>query len=241
MTVLEVANLAFGYGADQLFQGVTFSLQAGERAALVAPNGAGKTTLLRLCARELVPDAGSVVVRRGVRVAYARQSHELAPEGTVLDAFLGAFAELLALRHELTEAQHAAASGTDAALARLASVTDRYHLAGGDELERKVTMIAQHLGFSGADLERPMASLSGGERGRLHLGTALAQEPDLLLLDEPTNHLDLDTIGWLEGHLVALSSALLVVSHDRAFLDNVCPITMELGRRSFRSYPLHYS
>ncbi len=241
MTVLEVANLAFGYGANQLFQGVTFSLQAGERAALVAPNGAGKSTLLRLCARELAPDAGTVVVRREVRVAYARQSHELLPEGTVLDAFLGAFSEVLAVRRELDDAQHAAASGTDAALARLSSVMDRYHLAGGDELERRVTMIAQHLGFSGSDLERPMASLSGGERGRLHLGTALAQEPDLLMLDEPTNHLDLDTIAWLEGHLLALSSAMLVVSHDRAFLDNVCPITMELGRRSFRVYPLRYS
>src|SRR5580704_10304389 len=113
MTILEVGNLAFGYGADQLFQGVTFNLQAGERAALVAPNGAGKSTLLRLCARELSPDAGTVVVRRGVRVAYGRQSHELGAEGTVLDAFLGAFSEVLALRHALTDAQHAAASGTD--------------------------------------------------------------------------------------------------------------------------------
>src|SRR5262249_60067603 len=141
----------------------------------------------------------------------------------------------------LTLAQEAAASGTDAALAKLAGLMDRYHLAGGDELERRVTMIAQHLGFSEADLGRPMASLSGGERGRLHLGTALAQEPDLLMLDEPTNHLDLDTIAWLEGHLRVLSSAMLVVSHDRAFLDNVCPITLELGRRRFRAYPLKYS
>jgi ATP-binding cassette subfamily F protein 3 len=241
MTVLEVSNLVFGYGANQLFQGVTFSLQLGERAALVAPNGAGKSTLLRLVARELTPDAGSVVVRRDVRVAYARQSHELHPEGTVLDAFLSAFSDALALRRALGEAQHAAASGTEAALAHLASVMERYHLAGGDELERRVTMIAQHLGFSDADMDRPLASLSGGERGRLHLGAALAQEPDLLLLDEPTNHLDLDTIAWLEGHLVAQRCAMIVVSHDRAFLDNTCPITMELGRRSFRAYPLRWS
>src|SRR5579871_848839 len=109
MTILEVANVAFGYGADQLFQGVTFSLQAGERAALVAPNGAGKSTLLRLVTRELAPDAGTVVVRREVRVAYARQSHEHLAEGTVLEAFLSAFAEVLVLRHALSEAQHAAA------------------------------------------------------------------------------------------------------------------------------------
>src|SRR3954447_5602616 len=106
MTVLEVANLAFGYGADQLFQGVPLSLALGERAALVAPNGAGKSTLLRLVAREITPDAGTVVVRRDVRVAYGRQSHELPPAGTVLDAFLSAFSEVLDLRHALTEAQH---------------------------------------------------------------------------------------------------------------------------------------
>ncbi|APR81825.1 ATPase components of ABC transporters with duplicated ATPase [Minicystis rosea] len=241
MTVLEVANLSFGYGANQLFQGITFSLEAGQRASLVAPNGAGKSTLLRLIGRELTPDAGNVVVRRGARVAYARQSHELPPEGTVLDAFLSAFAEILALRHTLGEAQHAAASGTDAALAHLATVMDQYHLKGGDELERRVTIIAEHLGFGPADMERPLASLSGGERGRLHLGVALAQDPDLLLLDEPTNHLDLDTIAWLEGHLSGLRSAMLIVSHDRAFLDNTSNITMELGRRSFRSYPLKYS
>ena len=241
MTVLEVANLAFGYGANQLFQGVTFSLELGDRAALVAPNGAGKSTLLRLVGRELPPDAGTVVVRRGVRVAYARQSHEMLPEGTVLDAFLSAFSEVLALRHALTEAQHAAASGTDAALARLSAVTDQYHLKGGDELERRVTMIAQHLGFTDEGLARPMESLSGGERGRLHLGVALAQDPDLLMLDEPTNHLDLDTITWLENHLVGLRSAMLIVSHDRAFLDNITTSTMELGRKSYRVYPLKYS
>ena len=241
MTVLQVADLGFGYGADRLFQGVTFSLALGERAALVAPNGAGKSTLLRLVARELAPDAGSVVVRREVRVAYYRQSHELDRKGTVLDAFLSGFHEVLAARHALTEAQHAAASGTDAALDHLARATDRYHLTGGDELERKVEIIAQRLGFRGADMERPVASLSGGEQGRLHLGVVLAQEPDLLLLDEPTNHLDLDTIDWLAAHVAGLRSAVLCVSHDRAFLDAVCPITMELGRRSFRVYPLRYS
>ena len=241
MAILEVANLAFGYGANQLFQGVTFSIELGDRVALVAPNGAGKSTLLRLLGREMPPDAGTVVLRRGARIAYARQSHELPPEGTVLDAFLAGFAEILAVRHALTEAQQAAASGTDQALARLATLMDQYHLKGGDELERRVTMIAAHLGFAGPDLDRPLASLSGGERGRLHLGVALAQDPDLLLLDEPTNHLDLDTIDWLEKHLVGLRSAILIVSHDRAFLDNTSSHTMELGRKSFRVYPLKYS
>ena len=241
MTVLQVSGLGFGYGANQLFQGVTFSLAAGERAALVAPNGAGKSTLLRLIARELVPDAGQVVIKRGTRVAYVRQSHELPKVGTVLEAFLSGFDELLTLRQELDEASHAAASGTKQALDRLANVTDRYHLAGGDELERRIEMLAAHLGFSHEDMGRALGSLSGGERGRLHLGIALANTPDLILLDEPTNHLDIETIAWLERHLAGLPSAMLVVSHDRAFIDALCPITMELGRRSFRVYPLSYT
>ena len=241
MTVLQVADLGFGYGAHQLFQGVTFSIEPGERAALVAPNGAGKSTLLRLVARELAPDTGTVAIRKGARFAYFRQSHELQAKGSVLEAFLSGFAEVLELRHALTEAQHAAASGSEADLARLADRTDRYHVVGGDDLERRVEVIAGHLGFTPADMERPVQSLSGGERGRLQLGVVLALEPELLLLDEPTNHLDIETISWLEQHLAGLDSAMLVVSHDRAFLDAVCPHTMELGQRSFRTYPLPYS
>lgn len=241
MTVLQVSDLGFGYGANQLFSNVTFSLAMGERAALLAPNGAGKSTLLRLIARELTPDTGMIVTRKDMRIAYFRQSHELPPAGNVMDAFLSGFADILKLRHELVEAQHEAASGTDEALARLSRISDRYHIEGGDALERRVEMIAQHLGFGSADMERALSSLSGGERGRLHLGVVLAQAPDLLLLDEPTNHLDLDTIDWLSQYLKNIPSAALVVSHDRAFLDAVCPVTMELGRKGFYVYPLSYS
>ena len=163
MTVLQVADLGFGYGADRLFQGVTFSLALGERAALVAPNGAGKSALLRLVARELAPDAGTVVIKKEITVAYYRQSHELAATGTVREAFLSGFGEILALRQALDEAQHGAASGDEAALERLVRATDRYHVAGGDDLERRVDAIAEHLGFAGAAMDRPVASLSGGE------------------------------------------------------------------------------
>ena len=241
MTLLQVADLGFGYGADRLFTGVTFSVDAGDRVALVAPNGAGKSTLLRLVAGELTPDKGATVVPKGTRVGYYRQSHELRPEGDVMDAFLSGFREVMDLRHALSRAQHEAASGEPAALDRLAQASDAYHQAEGDELERKIEMLAGKLGFSHADMGRDVTSLSGGERGRLHLGVVLAQEPELLLLDEPTNHLDLDTISWLEQHLGGFRGGLVIVSHDRAFLDNVTTQTMELGRTSFRVYPLGYS
>jgi ATP-binding cassette, subfamily F, member 3 len=241
MTVLQVADLRFGYAGDILFENVTFTLAIGERAALVAPNGAGKSTLLRLIAHELEPDQGTAVIKKEIKVGYYRQSHEVSAEGDVLGAFLSAFGDVVKLREELHHAQHAAASGEAAALDELSRVTDQYHLARGDELEREVSILAHKLGFAEKDLERPVASLSGGERGRLTLGIVLATQPDLLMLDEPTNHLDLDTIAWLESWLVGYRGAVLVVSHDRAFLDNTCPRTIELGSRGVRVYPLKYS
>ncbi len=241
MTVLQVADLGFGYAGDTLFENVTFTLSLGERAGLVAPNGAGKSTLLRIIAKEIDPDRGSSVLKKESTLGYYRQSHELKADGDVLGAFLSGFADVVALREELTRAQHDAASGEARALAHLSDMMDRYHLARGDALEREVTILAGKLGFADQDLARPIASLSGGERGRLQLGVVLASAPDLLMLDEPTNHLDLDTIGWLESFLVGFRGALLVVSHDRAFLDNVCPKTLELGSRGVRAYPLRYS
>jgi ATP-binding cassette subfamily F protein 3 len=241
MTVIQVSDISFGYSADKLFQGVTFSLALGERAALVAPNGAGKTTLLRIVAGELSADSGAVTPRRDTRIGFYRQSHELSLDGSVLDALLSGFQDVVILRHELAEARRKAASGAQADLDGLSRVEDRYHLVQGDELERRVEVIAQRLGFGSEQLDRPVASLSGGERGRLHLGLVLAQSPDLLLLDEPTNHLDIDTIDWLEKFLLTYSGAVLLVSHDRAFLDNTCPRTLELGHRSFRVFAFPYS
>jgi ATP-binding cassette subfamily F protein 3 len=241
MTLLQVGGLRFGYGGDVLFEDLTFSLAAGDRLALVAPNGSGKTTLLRLLSRDLEPDAGSVVLRRDATLGYYRQSHEISADGDVLGAFLSGFHEVVELRRALGVAQQAAASGSREALDELARVTERYQLAHGDALEHKVAALASHLGFSPRELARPVASLSGGERGRLRLGIVLAQQPDVLLFDEPTNHLDLDTIAWLEGWLAEYRGAALIVSHDRAFLDNTCRTTMELGKRTSRVYAMGYS
>jgi ATP-binding cassette subfamily F protein 3 len=239
--VLQVADLAFGYGGDSLFENVTFRLSMGERVALVAPNGSGKTTLLRIVAGEIEADRGSVTVRREAALGYYRQSHEIATEGDVLGAFLSGFGAIVTLRDELRRAQEDAATGTREALDHLARVTERYHIAHGDALEHRVAALAHNLGFSDGDLARPVASLSGGERGRLRLGLVLAQKPDLLLLDEPTNHLDLDTIEWLEQWLANFTGAAIVVSHDRAFLEGTCTSVTELGRRTFRAYPMRYS
>jgi ATP-binding cassette subfamily F protein 3 len=241
VSLLEVSNLAFGYAGDLLFDGVTFRLNAGERAGLVAPNGAGKSTLLRLIAGEATPDKGAVTLEKGKTLGFYRQSHEFSRKGNVMDVLLSGFGEVVALRHELAAAEHAAASGDQADLDRLSAVMDKHHVLGADALEHRVAAIASRLGFPGDSLAREVASLSGGEHGRLALGAVLATEPDVLLLDEPTNHLDLETIDWLSELLCRHRGAVLVVSHDRAFLDAVCPITLELGKTKFRQYPLPFT
>jgi len=241
VALLDVANLAFGFASAPLVRDVTFRLEVGDRVALVAPNGSGKTTLLRLIAGELTPDSGVVVRAKGTRLGFYRQSEEIGSAQTVRETLRQGFAPLVSLEAEVRAAEEAAASGAPEAIARLTEATERYLHAGADQLDRRLETIATRLGFAAADLERPTRSLSGGERGRLALGAVLAGEPELLLLDEPTNHLDLDTIRWLEGFLATWRGAVLVVSHDRAFLDAVCPVTLELGRRALRRYEAPFS
>jgi ATP-binding cassette subfamily F protein 3 len=241
MTIVQVDHVTFGYGVDLLFEDVCFTLAAGERLALVAPNGQGKSSLLRILAGELEPDEGRVLMPRAVRVGYLHQSHEPDPSSTVVEVLMKPFGAARAARHALTEAEHGAAQGRPEDLDRLAHAQDHYQRIGADAVEREVSTIATRVGFSDADLGRAVASLSGGERGRLQLAAVLAAKPDLLLLDEPTNHLDIESTEWLEAFLRGFPGAVVVVSHDRAFLDATCPRTAELGLFRFRLYEAPYS
>ncbi len=241
MTIVQVDHVTFGYGADLLFEDVSFTLALGERLALVAPNGQGKTSLLRILAGELNPDEGRVLMPRAVRVGYLHQSHEPDASSTVMEVLMKPFGEARAARAALTDAEHGAASGSDADLDRLARAQEHYQRTGADAVEREVSTLASRVGFSEADLARGVASLSGGERGRLQLAAVLASKPDLLLLDEPTNHLDIESTEWLEAFLRGFPGAVVVISHDRAFLDATCPRTAELGLFRFRLYEARYS
>jgi ATP-binding cassette subfamily F protein 3 len=241
MTVLLVDHLSFSYDVDLVFEDVSFSLLLGEKLALVAPNGQGKSTLLKLITGQLVPDQGRVQIPKDVRVGYLHQSHEPDPSGTVMEALLASFREARAASEQLREAEEAAADGTDEALDRLARAQEEYARTGADAIERELRTIANRVGFAEQDLSRSVRSLSGGERGRLQLAVVLASKPELLLLDEPTNHLDLESVEWLEGFIRAYKGAVIVVSHDRAFLDATCPRTAELGMFAFRDYPLKYT
>jgi ATP-binding cassette subfamily F protein 3 len=239
VAVLQLESVAFAFGGRELFRGLDLAVQPGERVGLVGPNGVGKTTLLRLAAREIEPDEGRVTLGRATRVSLLRQDQLTDHDGTVRDALLEPFERLLVLRRRIAALER----GLGAEPGDAAGLTDEYarlraeYEAGlGDGVERRVSALASDLDLGVAALDRPVRTLSGGERRRLALAQTLAAEPDLLLLDEPTNHLDVDTLERLEQLVAAFAGTVLVVSHDRVFLDRVCPVTVELSPQGAARY-----
>jgi ATP-binding cassette subfamily F protein 3 len=243
-TILTVQGLSKRYATEEVFTDVSFSVDAGERVALVGVNGAGKSTILRIIAGLEHADAGSVILARGLRVTYLPQEAAFESNATIRAEALTAFAPLLALRdhlHHLTE-RMAGASGAELAaiMAEYERETHRFEASGGYEIETRLAQVLTGLGFAPDELETPVHHLSGGQKTRVALAKALLAEPDLLLLDEPTNHLDLAALEWLEGWLRAWRGAVLVVSHDRYFLDKTTARTLDLAFGRLEDYPAPY-
>src|SRR6185436_9165330 len=196
---------------------------------------------LRLLAGDLQPDGGDVrVLGKSTTVAYLRQSQELGGGGTILEAILEPFAHLQQMHDELTRIEGHLHTATPAELERYGELQERYTREGGYELESRVKRLTHDVGFSDEDLERQVATLSGGERGRLELAKVLVRQPDLLLMDEPTNHLDLAAIERLEGYLSEYPGAFVLVSHDRTFIRQTCREIVELEGGKFVKYPFGY-
>jgi ATP-binding cassette subfamily F protein 3 len=236
--LVQLADAHFGYPGTDLFTGLTWQINAGDRIGLVGPNGSGKSTLLRLVDGRLAPDRGTVARARGSSIAYLKQSQEFAGEGKIFDALLKPFEKLLALHAELVALEKSLTD--EKSLERYGELQERYTREGGYSLESRVKALAQDLGFTAADLERSVETLSGGERGRLELAKVLLEEPDLLLLDEPTNHLDVGATEHLEARLREWPKAFVLVSHDRYFLRAVCRDIVELEAGKVVVYPGGY-
>lgn len=250
MIVLQAQNLTKSYGVDLIFQGVSFIVEAGDKIALVGPNGAGKSTLLKCLVGEESLDEGLVTLGRGVSCGYLSQTVSL--EDLELPAFqlvMEAFQDLVALRQELAEteklmsdpANYENEQKLNRIMETYAALTARYEMEGGYTFEARVREVLTGLGFAKEDWERPVKTFSGGQKTRLALARLLAREPDLLLLDEPTNYLDLETMEWLETYLKQYRGAVLVVSHDRYFLDAVVEQVLELEQGRLNSYQGNYS
>jgi len=237
MAVLIAANLRKEIAGAPLFDGVSFKVERRDRLALAGPNGAGKTTLLRALAGEIALEGGELAWEKGTRIALHDQRPPAGSHRPLRDYVLGGTADLAAVEEELRALEQAMAGGDHEArtLSRYASAQARLEHAGGYDWRERATSVVRGLGFSDADLERPLDSFSGGELTRASLSRALASQPDLLLLDEPTNHLDIDSIEWLEELLRTIDAAVILVAHDRWFLEAVTTAVLQLesGRSVF--------
>jgi ATP-binding cassette subfamily F protein 3 len=243
MSILTASSLAKSYGPQDVFEGVSLEIPEGAKIALVGPNGSGKTTLLHLLAGLEQPTAGTVHRAKGLGIAYLPQQADFQGAGTLWDMMLAVFADLRAQAAELRSLEAAMADPAiqEEALERYGRAQEAFELAGGYTYELRIRQVLTGLGFAEDDLQRPVTQLSGGQKTRALLARLLLEEPDLLLLDEPTNHLDLAGVEWLEGYLTAWAGAVVVVAHDRAFLDAVVDRVWDLAWGTLAQYRGNYS
>jgi ATP-binding cassette subfamily F protein 3 len=246
MSVLTFHNLGQSFGAIDIFAGLAGSIPRGARIGLVGPNGIGKTTLLRILAGVLPPTEGGVYVAKGTQIGYLQQEAVRAfadHENTVYGEMLTAFAALRAQEDRLRqmEAQMATEDVSEDLLARYGALQEAFELAGGYDYPVRIQQVLTGLGFAPAQHHMPLAHCSGGQKTRALLARLLLEHPALLVLDEPTNHLDVTAVEWLENTLRAWDGALLIVSHDRYFLDKVTNVIWEMSRNGLETYRGNYS
>ena len=246
--MISVDNVSVSYGGWTLFDGISFLVNPKDRIGLVGKNGAGKTTLLRMIIGEQQPTEGAITRNGDCTVGYLPQQMKVADTTTLLDETATAFAEVLALEAEIEQLTADIALREDyeseeyaVLLQRLNEANDHYHILGGETRDADIEKTLLGLGFRREDFGRPTSEFSGGWRMRIELAKLLLRRPSVFLLDEPTNHLDIESIQWLEEYLKNYSGAVLVISHDRAFLDNVTNRTIELSLGKIYDYKLPYS
>src|SRR5919199_797340 len=243
MAVVIASNLRKEIAGNVLFEGVSFKVERRDRVALAGPNGAGKTTLLRMLTRETEVTGGELAFQKGMRVALHDQRPPLDRALTLREYVLSGAADLVAIEGELRRLEQAMAGGAhdEATLRRYAEAQARLEHAGGYAWRERAASVVRGLGFADADLDRQLDTFSGGELTRASLARSLGGDPDLLLLDEPTNHLDVESLEWLERELQSLDAGIIIVAHDRWFLEAVTNAVLELdaGRSTYFAGPWH--
>ena len=246
MSILTASHLTKLYGADEIFSDISVEIPHGARIALVGPNGAGKTTLLNILIGNDLPTEGNVFRAKGIRIGFLPQRPELTGDHTLYEEVSAGAAVLRSMEARLNELEHQLAEERDTAahnalLEQYGELQERFTDLGGYSLEARIKSVLQGLGFKPEDYPRPITQMSGGQKTRALLGRLLLESPDLLALDEPTNHLDIEAVEWLEGFLKDFPGAVLVVSHDRYFMDAVATTIWELDYGSLESYRGNYS
>ena len=230
MSLITAQNLSKSFGAVDIFEGISLSIPRGARIALVGPNGVGKTTLLRILIEQDFPNSGSVQHAKDLTIGYLPQEATLASHGTLWETCLDVFTDILEMEAALHDCMQAMSNPdhTEAAVARYGHLEQAFERKGGYTYEVRIKQTLSGLGFEESEYHRPITQLSGGERTRALLAKLLLESPDVMMLDEPTNHLDIEAVEWLESFLKDWDGALVVVSHDRYFLDQVAKTVWEM-------------
>ena len=241
MIALSVNDISLEFGTDVILENINFSINEGDRLGVVGVNGAGKSTLLKIICGITEPTRGNVYVGKGKSVAMLEQNAMLFSESSVFEEMLHAFPEQLRLEKRLSELEHEVAEGHDKVISEFTSLTEKFRDIGGYEFRARIKSMLLRFGFPESTHGTLVKNLSGGERTRLSLVRLLLVEPDILILDEPTNHLDTETLEWLEGHLKAYPKTLIIVSHDRYFLDVVATKMLEIEHKRASLYSGNYS
>ncbi len=246
--MISLDNLTVSYGGWTLFDNISFLINPKDRIGLVGRNGAGKTTLLRIITGEQQPTSGHVTLNGECTIGYLPQTMRVADTTTLAEETAKAFdevlrleAEIASLTREIAERTDYESAGYEQLLHRLNDAQDHYHILGGDTREADIEKTLLGLGFKRTDFGRATSEFSGGWRMRIELAKLLLRRPSIFLLDEPTNHLDIESIQWLEEYLKNYNGAVLLISHDRAFLDNVTNRTVELSLGKVTDYKVSYS
>ena len=246
--MLNVHNLSVSFQGEYLFEEVAFMLNGGDRVGLIGKNGAGKSTMLKLLAREIKPDSGIIATDKEVRIGFLKQDIDFVKGRTILEEAYQAFEEIKRLEVQLDDIHHQLETRTDYEseayhdlLNNLSDYTHHYELIGGYQYQGDTEKVLLGLGFKRDDFNKLTDTFSGGWRMRIELAKLLLQNNDILLLDEPTNHLDIESIIWLEQFLTTYSGAVVIVSHDKMFLDNVTNRTIEISVGKIYDYPKPYS
>lgn len=246
MSILTVTNLEKSYGTDLLFREVNFSIAAGQKLGLVGRNGCGKTTLLRILLNQELPDTGKAGLAAGRNLGYLRQEAPVHPERTILEEAQSVFAPVRLLEAEVQRLEESMSSAEtdetlEAAMEAYSHAREAFEAAGGYRHEADIPMVLEKLGFTAISHGKRVGSCSGGEQTRLALAKIVLARPDLLVLDEPTNHLDIAATEWLEGFLRSYEGAVLLVSHDRYFLDAVVDTVADLENQRITVFKGNYS
>lgn len=243
--ILACHGISKAFGENVIVTEGSFHIEDHEKAALVGPNGAGKTTIFKMIVGELPSDKGEVILTKGKTLGYLAQHQDMVSGSTIYEEVKLAKADIIAMERQIREIEHELKHLTgDALSARLETynrLTASFERANGYAYESEITGVLKGLGFDEKDFSKPVDTLSGGQKTRVSLGKLLLTRPDILLLDEPTNHLDLNSIAWLETYLLNYSGAVLIVSHDRYFLDRVVTKVLEIEMGRLTSYLGNYS